>query len=506
MAGITRRKFVRNASLLAAVASVGAACSNSSNSQRGDTRAVIIGSGFSGSVAALRLGQAGIHTTVLERGQEWTLQRQDTFPTSMSDRRTTWFGDVDGLTGLSPVSRYAGMLERVRGDTLDAVAAACVGGGSLTYGGVLLQPRRDIFEGVFPSISYDEMDQIYYPRVLAGIGASAIPDDVLATAPYAAHRAFLEDCARAGFETIRPAASFDWDIIRQELRGEVPPAVLSSNYLFGCNSGAKLSTDKSYLREAIATGYVELRSLCEVEMISELERGYKVTYQNIDPEGNLLERVEINADYLFMAAGSLNTSKLLLASQRAGELRAANDRIGKGWGTNGDELMMELRSTPLPGPQAGPACISAVDRGSPGYPVVYEHSPAAVSDIQIQLAMSVPDTLGELAFDNSGTFGIRWPDDSATPSAQARDDSFTRLVSTTGGLNISGAIARTIWHPLGGTVMGDACDDMGQLYGYRNLFVIDSSLLPGSAANANPALTVAANAERIMEALIPGLR
>ena len=53
--------------------------------------------------------------------------------------------------------------------------------------------------------------------------------------------------------------------------------------------------------------------------------------------------------------------------------------------------------------------------------------------------------------------------------------------------------------------MMDACDELGQLYGYRNLFVVDGSLLPGSAAAANPALTVAANAERIMEALIPGL-
>ena len=53
--------------------------------------------------------------------------------------------------------------------------------------------------------------------------------------------------------------------------------------------------------------------------------------------------------------------------------------------------------------------------------------------------------------------------------------------------------------------MGAACDEIGQLYGYRDLFVIDGSLLPGSAATVNPALTVAANAERVMEALIPSL-
>ena len=472
MAGISRRKFVRNSSMLAAAVALGSACSDSSDS-RGPSKqakhAVVIGSGFSGSVAALRLGQAGISTTVLERGQEWAYQGNDTFPTSYSDQRTTWFGEVDGLTGSFPVTPYAGLLERVSGDTLDAVGAACVGGGSLIYGGVLLQPRRDIFQKLFPTISYDEMDQVYYPRVLAKIGATSIPDDVLASAPYEAHRAFLADAAAAGFETIRPAASFDWDIIRQELRGEVPPAAIASDYLFGCNSGAKLSTDRNYLREARATGLVELRSLCDVEMISEQEEGYLVTYRRINPAGDVLERIEIAADYLFMSAGSLNTSKILLASQRAGELSIANDRIGKGWGTNGDELMIEVRAEPLPGPQGGPACIAAVDRGTPDYPVVYEHSPVAVSDVQIQLAMSVPDGRGELGFDENGNYGIRWPEDAGTPSAQAREDSFERLLATTGGSGIPGAISGgTIWHPLGGAVMGDACDDLGQLYGYRS--------------------------------------
>ena len=76
------------------------------------------------------------------------------------------------------------------------------------------------------------------------------------------------------------------------------------------------------------------------------------------------------------------------------------------------------RPGPLPGPQGGPACIAAVDRGTPDYPVVYEHSPANVSGLQIQLAMSVPDELGELAYDENGDWSVRWADDSATPSAQ----------------------------------------------------------------------------------------
>ncbi|MFT4520441.1 MAG: cholesterol oxidase [Halioglobus sp.] len=505
MQPISRRQFVQRASLLAAATTLGTSCSDQSDADA--PRAIIIGSGFAGSVAALRLGQAGIQTTLLERGQEWTLQGPDFFPTlATSDHRTAWFGEVDGLTGIRPVTPYAGLIERVAGDTVDAVGGACLGGGSLVYGGVLLQPRRDIFDQVFSRIAYDEMDQVYYPRVLQQIGATSIPDDVLASDRYLAHRTFLADAAAAGFETVRPAASFDWDIVRQELRGEIAPAVISSEYIYGCNSGAKLSTDKNYLRDATATGFVEIRTLCEVEMISERNGDYVVTYRRITAEGEELERREISADYLFMAAGSLNTSKILLRSQAAGELRGANDRIGKGWGTNGDQLMLEGRASPLPGPQGGPACISAVDRGTPGYPVVYEHSPANISNIQIQLAMSVPDEFGELGFDADGKYTVRWPIDTETPSAQARNDSFERLLAQTGGTNFGGFGARpTIWHPLGGAVMGDACDDLGQLYGYNNLFVIDGSLLPGSAAGANPAFTIAANAERIMEALMPTL-
>ena len=51
--------------------------------------------------------------------------------------------------------------------------------------------------------------------------------------------------------------------------------------------------------------------------------------------------------------------------------------------------------------------------------------------------------------------------------------------------------------------MGSACDYSGRVYGVENLFVIDGASIPGAAGAANPALTVAANAERMMEQIIP---
>ncbi len=509
MSFITRRQFIQRSSVLAAAVAAGSACSDGSSSYA-QPRAVVIGSGFGGSVAALRLGRAGITTVVLERGQEWPLRGPDTFPTlSNVDRRTTWFGKIDGLTASTPVTPWAGLLERVAGDTVDAVCGAAVGGGSLVYGGVLLQPQRAIFSEVFPQINYDDMDQVYYPRVIAQIRAGRIPDDILASNNYIAHRTFLRDAVAAGFDVSKAYTGFDWDIIRQEIEGRIPAAASISDYVYGCNSGAKLSTDKNYLLDAKATGNVDIRSLTEVVMLRELDSGgYALECRRINADGEELERYELRASYVFMAAGSLNSSKLLLKSQQAGELRGGNDRIGQSWGTNGDQLMLEFSQSPVGGAQGGPACIAAVDDSTPGYPVTFMHSPATVPvDIQIQLAMSVPDELGELVYDsNTGQAAVRWPSDIATPSALARVASFNRLLAQTGGGDASRFGGRqTVWHPLGGAAMGDACDQRGQLYGYKNLFVIDGSLLPGCAACANPALTIAANAERIMEQLIPQL-
>jgi cholesterol oxidase len=51
------------------------------------------------------------------------------------------------------------------------------------------------------------------------------------------------------------------------------------------------------------------------------------------------------------------------------------------------------------------------------------------------------------------------------------------------------------YHPLGGCVLGKATDDYGRVRGYRNLYVTDGSLIPGSIG-VNPFVTITALAER----------
>ena len=58
------------------------------------------------------------------------------------------------------------------------------------------------------------------------------------------------------------------------------------------------------------------------------------------------------------------------------------------------------------------------------------------------------------------------------------------------------------YHPLGGAVLGLASDYYGRLKGHSNLYCMDGSMIPGFSCCANPALTIAALAERNMETVL----
>ena len=64
---------------------------------------------------------------------------------------------------------------------------------------------------------------------------------------------------------------------------------------------------------------------------------------------------------------------------------------------------------------------------------------------------------------------------------------------------------RTV-HPLGGAVLGRVCDAFGRVFGHEGLYVLDGALLPGTTGCANPALTIAALAERAMQHIMSELR
>jgi len=459
-------------------------------------------------VAALRLGQAGISTALIERGRYWPYVGNNTFPTiakMAGDGRTTWLSETDATSG-QPVNRYTGLLERITGDTTNAVVPAGLGGGSLVFGGVLLQPKQAIFEQVFPRIGYREMKDIYYPRVLSAISGGPIPDDVLNSPTYAAQKSFINEASTAGLEIIKSDVCFDWNIIRDEIAGRIEPAASIGEYAFGCSSNAKNTLDKNYLRAALRTLHVSIHPLHNVTTITRQGNGqYRVHCDVINEEGEVVFRHVIGCKYLFLAAGSINTTKLLLKAKASGELDI-NDEVGKSWGNNGDYLIARAGvRTPIGTIQGGPPSIAAFDSSTK--PIAFMHSPTnRPIPFQLHMSMSIPEKLGEVRYDAaSDRATVVWPYADNAASREAYRASMQKITNVSSGVMVGeegfGATP-TVWHPLGGAVMGKACSELGELYGQRNLFVVDGSLLPGSAAAANPSLTIAANAERIMDGLV----
>ncbi|TXS90787.1 GMC family oxidoreductase [Parahaliea maris] len=475
---------------------------------RSSRKAVVIGSGFGGSVASLRLAEAGIPTMLIERGKHWVYQGEDSYPTVGG-----FIGDIDdGLLWKEPgpISGSTGMLEQYIGGSIPVGVGAGLGGGSLVYGGVLLQPPRELFEKVLPNISYDEMDSIYYPRLLSRVSGGKIPDDILNSPNYTSMRVFIENANLAGLDVVRSEVGFDWDVIRKEVQGEITPFASIGEYVLGCNSGAKKTLDRNYLADAQNTGNLEIMTLHNVVRVRKkiFSSRYEVHCDVVSEDGEVIAKRIIDCKYLFMAAGSIHTTRLLLKAKALGDIPTINEGVGQEWGTNGDELKARNNITASTGPvQGGPPAIAAFDFDNPVKPTGFMHSPNLVAGeyMQMQMGMCIPDQTSTASYNVvTDKINFNWSREDNEPSTSALNHTMDKMMNKGGG-ELLDVKALGTWHPLGGAAMGVACSDLGELYGTPNLFVVDGALIPGSSGAANPSLTIGANAERIMERLVAQL-
>ena len=478
------------------------------------TTAAVIGSGFGGAVAALRLGQAGVPTLVLERGRRWPIvPTADTFATARNlDGRAHWFRTTSfswaGFAKPQPIDAQAGVLDVREESGITVLRGAGVGGGSLVYYASTIQPTRDAFRRVFPAeLDYDELDRVYYPRVRALLNPAPVPDDVLATDYFKHLRVFARRARAAGLKPQRLEMNLRWDIVREELAGLRPPSAILGDLHYGCNSGAKNSLDQNYLPWAEATGNVEILPLHVVYAIRELPDGsYGIRYVRISTTGDVLERGEVQADYVFLAAGSIGTSELLVRAKATDDLSRLSDSVGQGWGTNGQTAaaLLVAEQTHSRWGQQGFAA-SAFEAGVG--PILYEDLPLAdlSSDLPVDdhplvlLILTIPTARGRFACAADGRGArLEWP--GADEAQRYARRAILRFLQP-GALPFTVVPALTA-HPLGGAVMGQACDLFGRVHGYRGLYVVDGSLLPGTCGAVNPSLTIAALAERCLDHIL----
>jgi len=493
-----------------------------------DVEALIVGSGYGGAVAALRLGLAGIETVVLERGRRWEIldpTSNATFATFQEpDGRAEWLNTVTRTPAYegTPIDKYTGVLELRQVGGYTFMAGCGVGGGSLVYGGILIQPTGRLFRRAFPaSVDYAEMDAVYYPRVRSVIHTAAIPDDILESEDFRGLRVLRDHAVAAGFPerpwsenpdgncTVRFPMAVDWDLVRDEMSGTKVRSVAAAQFWFGNNSGAKQSLERDYLRRAEATGRVAIRPLHEVRSVAATGSGtYRVEYAIRIETGTVVATGSLTCRYLFMAAGTLGTNALLLRAKAGGHLPHLSEELGTQLGNDGDTFVYRTKLKEVTNPHlGGPGAIAILNYDNPIAPCLMMRAPLP------RFAQDFPDknAIGTFVFaqtDHRGRFGyvpetdsieLDYPPD---PVAQKASDSLARTIARVAGGEVSPVSFNITGHQIGGAAMGRVCDDSGRALGHPGLYVVDGALMPGSTTPTNPAFTIAAIAERSLDRII----
>ena len=492
-----------------------------------DAEAIVVGSGFGGAVAALRLGQAAIPTLVLERGRRWDIQdptSNSTFATFRHmDKRAEWFNEVSRTPAYEGVKigKYPGILEIIEHGEYKFLVGSGVGGGSICYGGILIQPPRELWPRVFPNIPYDDMDKIYFPRVIAEIGASEIPDDILESEYYLGLRVLVEQARKAGFPEFRSTTNgmkdgftkfmmgIDWDATREEIAGKRVASQIAAEFWFGQNSGAKQTLDRNYLKRAEETGRVEIRPFHWVKRIAAApDGGYGVHVDVINEAGDVVRRQVLTCRSLFLAAGVIGTTELLLRAKAHGDLKNLSDEVGANLGNDGDTFAIRSNLKDKTNPHlGGSGAIVIMNYENPVLPCVMMIAPLPRFEKDypelnalFTLISSMTPYRGSLTYDKVKD-AIEFQFESDEKAKAAARSLLERLSAVNGG-DISPISAQITGHQLGGACMGTVCDDFGRVNGHPRLYVVDGALIPGSSTCVNPALAIAAIAERCLDTIV----
>jgi cholesterol oxidase len=327
--------------------------------------AVIIGSGFGGSVMAYKLAREGMSVCLLERGKPYP---PNSFARTPVDMRNNFWDPSDGLYGLFNIWSFKGS---------GALVSSGLGGGSLIYANIIIrkdekwfvreQPNKGGYE--YWPVTRAQLDP-HYDRVEKMMNIQKYPLDH-PTFPAVPKMLALRDAARSlnlDFVPLNLAVSFKTKAVSSPDENDPnnPPLVgepileehrnihnktrdtcrLCGECDIGCNYGSKNTLDFNYISAAHRHG-AQVRTLCEVKSFEPngAGRGFTVSYVQHDtsrPAPADLQRQTMTCDRLILSAGTFGTPFLLLKNRD--KFPQLSQKLGARFCVNGDLLSFIIKS------------------------------------------------------------------------------------------------------------------------------------------------------------------
>jgi cholesterol oxidase len=317
-----------------------------------DYDVIVVGSGFGGSVAALRLTEKGYRVAVLEAGRRFT---PETLPRTSWDMRNFIWAPALGLYGIQRIHLL---------DNVMILAGAGVGGGSLNYANTLYVPPKPFFEdpqwgGI---TDWEKELKPFYEQAKRMLGVrlnpTMTPSDVHLKA--AAERMGVGDTFH-----LAPVGVFFGDGRDTEGGPEVEAGAPVPDPYFGgagperractecgecmtgCRHGAKNTLTENYLYLAERNG-AEIHPLTTVARLREIDGGleggggYAVDTLPTDARSRGAKRAgarTLTSRQVVVAAGTWGTQQLLHAMKDEGLLPRISGRLGAMTRTNSEALV-----------------------------------------------------------------------------------------------------------------------------------------------------------------------
>jgi cholesterol oxidase len=518
---------------------------------------VVVGSGFGGSVSALRLREKGYSVGVLECGRRFS---DDDFPKSTWDMRRYFWMPRLGMRGIFRMSTFKDVA---------IVSGAGVGGGSLGYANTLYRARRRFYEDA-QWAALDDWEAVLSPHYdeaerMLGVVAYDQDDHADDLLREFAREIGVEDTyakTRVGVLLDGTPGARVPDPFFGGAGPDRTACLRCGRCMVGCPHGAKNTLVKNYLYLAEQAG-AEVHAERQVVDVRPLgapdgSEGYEITTEH---PGAWLKRRRrtFTARGVVFAAGPLGTNKLLSACKLHGSLPALSDRVGKLVRTNSEAILAVTLPAGAPDIQQRVAITGSIypDPDTHIETVVYGDAADSMSALYTVLvgdgtrvtrpfklagaAARHPVTFLKLldprgwsrrtiivlvmqTLDNAIAFKAhktrrgarlqteRDPERPIPTFIPVANQFAAWLAKRTGGVAqtaLMDAVANlsTTAHVLGGAVIGaDAStgvvDARQRVFGYENLLVCDGSVVPANVG-VNPSLTITAMAEHALSHVPP---